>query len=181
LDLNDHSFTDSVKHQQEVFEKTFTDWYEGLYGYAFSMLKDQDAAAEVVQNVFCKIWEKRDELHVHTSVRSYLYGAVYHECINWMRQEKKSKDYRKQASHVRQWTEGTPASGKIEMDELERKLQQAMDALPDQCRAIFLLSRFGDLKYREIAEQLGIAVKTVEAQVSKALKFLRAALAGFIE
>jgi len=180
LDFNNHSFIDNVRWQ-EVFEKTFTDWYEGLYGYAFSMLKDQDTAAEVVQNVFCKIWEKRDGLYVHTSARAYLYGAVYHECINWMRQEKKSKDYRKQVLQGGQWTEGTPASGKVEMDELEKKIQQAMDMLPEQCRAIFLLSRFGNLKYREIAEQLGIAVKTVEAQVSKALKFLRQELTGFIE
>jgi RNA polymerase sigma-70 factor (ECF subfamily) len=76
--------------------------------------------------------------------------------------------------------QAAPASGKAELKELEAKLRDALSQLPDQCRAIFQLSRFGGLKYREIAEQLGLSVKTVEAQVSKALKHLRDQLADFL-
>ena len=72
------------------------------------------------------------------------------------------------------------ASDKVQLSQLEGRLQQVLDELPDQCRAIFQLSRFGELKYREIAEQLGISVKTVEAQMSKALKLLRLKLADFL-
>lgn len=72
------------------------------------------------------------------------------------------------------------ASDKAETGELEQRYQRALDELPDQCRAIFQLSRFSDLKYREIAEQLGLSVKTVEAQMSKALKLLRAKLADYL-
>jgi RNA polymerase sigma-70 factor (ECF subfamily) len=72
------------------------------------------------------------------------------------------------------------ASAKVELGELEKKLQQAINELPDQCRAIFCLSRYGELGYKEIAGQLGISVKTVEAQISKALKRLRKKLADFL-
>jgi RNA polymerase sigma-70 factor (ECF subfamily) len=76
--------------------------------------------------------------------------------------------------------QGIPAFGKAELKELEAKLQYALSQLPDQCRAIFQLSRFGGLKHREIAEQLGLSQKTVEAQVGKALKHLRDQLADFL-
>jgi RNA polymerase sigma-70 factor (ECF subfamily) len=72
------------------------------------------------------------------------------------------------------------ASDKVEAGELEARFQRALDELPKQCRAIFQLSRFSELKYREIAEQLGISVKTVEAQMGKALKLLRRQLADFL-
>ena len=72
------------------------------------------------------------------------------------------------------------AADKIQLGQLEGRLQQVLDELPDQCRAIFQLSRFGELKYREIAEQLGISVKTVESQMNKALKLLRLKLADFL-
>jgi RNA polymerase sigma-70 factor (ECF subfamily) len=158
---------------ESAFDALFTAWYGKLQAYAFSVLQNESQAEEVVQTVFCRIWEKRRQWRVHTSMKAYLYGSVYHQCMDGLR---RTKQVRKHQRHVLQSSteaQAAPASGKAELKELETRLQVALSQLPDQCRAIFQLSRFGGLKYREIAEQLGLSVKTVEAQVSKALKHLR--------
>ena len=164
----------------QAFEKVFTDWFGHLYAYAMSVVKDEETAEEVVQKVFCRIWEKRERLEVHTSLKAYLYGSVYHECMDWLRHRKRVETHRRQV--MRHGSQGSreSAADKVELGELEKKLQQAIHELPDQCRAIFCLSRYGELGYKEIAGQLGISVKTVEAQISKALKRLRKKLADFL-
>jgi RNA polymerase sigma-70 factor (ECF subfamily) len=185
LETNDLLFIGSVVQADgQAFEKLFNDWYGPLHAYACSVLKDEALAGEAVQAVFCRLWEKRDRLRVETSIKAYLYGSVYHECVNWMRREKSRRLYQsglllRLGRHAGRSPEN--ASDKAEAGELERRYRRALDELPMQCRAIFQLSRFSELKYREIAEQMGISVKTVEAQMSKALKLLRDKLADFLE
>jgi RNA polymerase sigma-70 factor (ECF subfamily) len=182
LELNDLSpISPLAQDYEQVVEKIFTGWFGNLYTYAFSMLRDEVMAEEVVQSVFCRIWEKKEQLQVHTSLKAYLYGSVYHECVNWLRQKKNIQRHR---VHVLRSSDGAAtdnAAGRAELGELEKKLRQALDELPEQCRNIFYLSRFGELKYREIAGLLNLSVKTVEAQMSKALKRLRRHLADFLE
>jgi RNA polymerase sigma-70 factor (ECF subfamily) len=181
LELNDlyHGRLLAPDYEQTV-ERMFTDWFGNLYTYAFSILEDEATAEEVVQSVFCKIWERREQLQVHTSLRSYIYGSVYHECMDILR---KKKNIQRHRVHVlRNGDRATDnAAGRVEMGELEQRLRQALDELPDQCRNIFNLSRFGELKYREIADLLGLSIKTVEAQMTKALKKLREKLVGYID
>jgi len=175
------NFIGLITHgDEQAFEKIFTDWYGSLHVYAFSMVKDDSQAREVVQSVFCRVWEKRGHLQVHSSLRAYLYGSVHHECVDWLRQQKHRQTHRSHMLHTVGSTAVENASDKVQLSQLEGRLQQVLDELPDQCRAIFQLSRFGELKYREIAEQLGISVKTVESQMSKALKLLRLKLADFL-
>lgn len=171
--------TGKLALSEQAFDTLFTDWFGKLYTYAFSVLQDASAAEEAVQSVFGKIWEKRAQLDVHTSLKAYLYGSVYHECMNALRHEQRKQAHRRHALYgARQVV--NDAHIKSEMGELEMRLKQAIEELPDQCRAIFQLSRFGELKYREIAEQLDLSVKTVEAQIAKALKHLRLKLADFL-
>jgi RNA polymerase sigma-70 factor (ECF subfamily) len=181
LEWSDLRLTGSiVQDDEQAFEQIFTGYYDSLYVYACSILKDNDWAGEAVQSVFCRIWERRAQLRVQTSLRAYLYGSVYHECVSWLRQERQRKIHRSHVLHGNGQGGVDHAAGKTQLGQLEQRLQQALDELPDQCRAIFQLSRFGELKYREIAEQLGLSVKTVEAQMSKALKLLREKLADFL-
>lgn len=181
MELSDLLVIEQIRAGDEsAFDALFTAWYSKLQAYAFSVLQNEVHAEEVVQTVFCRIWEKRRQWQVHTSMKAYLYGCVYHQCMDGLRRDKQVQKYQR---HVLQSSTGgqvAPASGKAELKELEAKLQYALSQLPDQCRAIFQLSRFGGLKYREIAEQLGVSVKTVEAQVSKALKHLRDQLTDFL-
>ena len=164
---------------ETAFDNLFTAWYGKLQAYAFSVLQNESQAEEVVQAVFCRIWEKRRQWAVQTSLKAYLYGSVYHRCIDGLRRNKNAQKYQR---HVLQHTEGqaAPASGKAELKELEAKLQHALSQLPDQCRAIFQLSRFGGLKYREIADLLGLSIKTVEANLCRALKHLRNQLTDYL-
>lgn len=165
---------------ESAFDALFTTWYGKLQAYAFSVLQNELQAEEVVQTVFCRIWEKRRQWQVHTSMKAYLYGSVYHQCMDGLRRAKQVRKYQRHVLQNNNEAQGAPASGKAELKELEIKLQYALSQLPDQCRAIFQLSRFGGLKYREIAEQLNLSVKTVEAQVSRALKHLRDQLIDFL-
>ena len=164
---------------EAAFDDLFTGWYGKLQAYAFSVLQNEAQAEEVVQAVFCRIWEKRRQWEVKTSMKAYLYGSVYHRCIDGLRRDKNAQKYQR---HMLQHSDGqvAPASGKAELKELEAKLQDALLQLPDQCRAIFQLSRFGGLKYREIADQLELSIKTVEANVSRALKHLRDQLTDYL-
>ena len=181
MELSDLSYIGLITGgSEQAFDKLFIDWFGELHAYAFSVLKDGTMAEEAIQSVFCKIWEKRKQLQVQGSLKAYLYGCVYHECMSWLRHEKHIKAYRSHVLRSGNRPVGEEASDKAELGELEIRLKQALDELPDQCRAIFQLSRFGGLKYKEIAEQLGLSVKTVEAQVSKALKELRNKLADYL-
>jgi len=182
LELSDFRLIDLIiQGDEQAFDTLFTDWFGKLHAYAFSVLGDDAMAEETVQSVFCRIWERRQQLQVHISVKAYLYGSVYHECMNWLRHEQHTKKHRRHIMHSAGHPVVENAAGKAELGELELRLKQALDELPDRCRAIFQLSRFGGLKYREIAEQLGLSVKTVEAQVGKALTQLRNKLADFLE
>jgi RNA polymerase sigma-70 factor (ECF subfamily) len=173
-----------VQADEQVFEKLFVDWHGPLHAYACSVLRDESLAGEAVQAVFSRLWERREQLKVQTSLKAYLYGCVYHECMTWMRREKGRRAYRSGVlARLGSEAGRSPdnAFDRVEAGELEQRFQWAMDELPERCRAIFQLSRFSGLKYREIADQLGISVKTVEAQMGKALKLLRAKLADYFE
>jgi RNA polymerase sigma-70 factor (ECF subfamily) len=174
-DLNSLSLS-----KQEDFEHLFAEWHDGLYHYACSLLKDSVAAEEVVQSVFCALWEKRERLKVNTSVKAYLFGSVYHGCVNWMRDMDSTRAFSFQVLRSHGEDMASHAANQVEFGELEQRLQQAMNELPDRCRAIFLLSRFSEMSYRDIALELNISVKTVEAQMSKALKHLRKRLAEYL-
>lgn len=136
-------------------------------------------AEEIVQNVFYKLWEKRDLLEIDTSPKAYLYKAVYHDCLNYIKHTKVKSAH---AMHVVRHTTGSVenSSGKLLQGELKGRIHTAMNELPEQCRTIFQMSRFEGLKYQEIADVMGLSVKTIENQMGKALRLLRQKLVEFL-
>lgn len=164
---------------QTEFEQLFKTHFKSLYAYAYTILKEETAAEEIVQNVFFKIWEKNKQPDIQTSLKAYLYKAVYHDSLNYLKHLAVRAKHKSRVMHDNK-EEGQPASGRLMLKELEEKLRDAMNALPEQCRTIFQMSRFDGLKYHEIANQLGISVKTVENQMGKALKLLRVKLIDFL-
>ncbi|ATP56645.1 RNA polymerase sigma-70 factor [Pedobacter ginsengisoli] len=153
--------------------------YKELHSYANIMLRDQDIAEEIVQSMFLKFWEKRELLNVQTSIKAYLYKCVYNDSLNYLKHQKVKTKYQDFTIHTMN-NHHEAASSRVELNELEFKLQEALNELPEHCRTIFQMSRFEELKYREIAEQLDLSIKTVENQMGKALKILRLKLADFI-
>lgn len=161
-----------------VFEQVFKEHYKNLHAYACSILKDSDEAEEMVQNVFYKLWEKRDKMSELQSVQAYLYRSVYNECMNYVKHEKVKQAHEAHAVH--QGNISTPMADAAEAKELETRIAEAMNSLPEQCRTIFQMSRFEELKYREIADKMGLSIKTIENQMGKALKILRTKLADYV-
>lgn len=165
-------------NDQSAFDAMFRLYYPALCRYAAGFTGgDRDEAEDIVQQTFVKLWEQRSLLDVRWSVRAYLYKMVHNRCLNRLRAIKTREKHREQM---------TPAQPPMEMpvvdldNDLQAKLQQALAKLPPQCRQVFELSRFEELKYREIADHLDISVKTVETQMGKALRILRMELSEFL-
>ena len=162
-----------------ILEKAFKTHFKGLHAYASTIVKDGIAAEEIVQQMFFKLWERKERITVNQSLAAYLYRAVYHDSLNYLKHEKVKQAYQNYAVH-HQTGYADRTADKLLLGELEQKLHAAMNELPEQCRTIFQMSRFEMLKYQEIADRLGIAVKTVENQVGKALRILRGKLVDFL-
>ncbi len=157
----------------------FKNYYQPLCRYANTFMNDSDEAEEIVQGSFITIWEKRQTIDITTSVKAYLYRAIRNACLNQIKHQKVKKLY---ADHElktgEKYSEATDQS--TLRDELENKIQAAIKTLPEQCRIIFQLSRFEELKYQEIADQMNLSVKTVENQMGKALKIMREQLRDYL-
>lgn len=161
----------------ETFEKVFHTYYSALVIYAKTILKDQNEAEDIVQQVFIIVWEKRSVIEVHTSLRAMLYKSVYNACLNRIKQLNVRNKYVADAQHTLQ---KVSVDEGIQQKELQSRIENALNALPEQCGKIFKLSRFEQLKYQEIADELGISVKTVENQMGKALKIMKEHLKDYL-
>jgi len=164
---------------ETAFEEVFIEHYKGLYSYACIMLKNEADAEEITQNVFVKFWEKRNALAIETSLKAYLYRMVHNDCLNRLKHLSVVRTVQNEKMYSMK-NESDNAEDKLAAEQLNDRLRNALRELPEQCRTIFQLSRFEDLKYREIAVQLGISEKTVENQMGKALKLLRMKLVDFL-
>ena len=166
-------------YDDHAFEQLFKAHFKALHSYASMMLYQDSHAEEIVQNMFVKLWEKRELLNVQISVKAYLYKCVHNDCLNYMKHIKIKAKYQDRAAFtMNDQTENT--SDKLVLGELQDRLQHALNELPEQCRTIFQMSRFEELKYREIADELGLSIKTVENQMGKALRILRVKLVDFL-
>ena len=169
----------TIPGEEAAFKALFGEHYKGMYSYACIILKDEEEAEEIVQNIFVRIWEKQTAIRIETSLKAYLYRTVYNDCMNHIKHRAVVLKFQKEKTHVMKNETGS-AEEKITSTELNEQLSNALHELPEQCRTVFQLSRFEDLKYREIAMQLNISEKTVENQMGKALKLLRMKLVEFL-
>lgn len=166
-------------YDEASFERLFKTHFKELHSYASVILQDDVVAEEIVQSMFLKLWEKRDRVTVQTSIRAYLYKCVYNDSLNYLKHLRVRANYEDHATYVMKDQSNHPVKT-VELKELESRISQALNDLPEQCRMIFQLSRFEELRYREIAERTGFSIKTVEKQMGKALKLLRLKLADFL-
>lgn len=180
MDLSEKQVLETIQSGNEsAFEMIFKAYYQPLCRYAYSFLEDKEEAEEVVQSAFITVWEKRKSIDIQTSLKSYLYRMVRNGCLNVIKHEKVKQQH---VAHELAVTEVSyeSVSQKVYATELEIKISEAMKVLPEQCRLVFQLSRFEELKYQEIADQLKISVKTVENHMGKALKIMREQLKEYL-
>lgn len=176
---DDKTLLEGLRRGDETaFDALFRAYYAPLCRYACSLADgDMDEAEDIVQQAFVRLWEQRDALDIAWSLRAYLYKTVHNRCLNRIRDAKTREQYK---IYNAQQMEQQEAHAHIPEPELVERLQRALATLPEQCRRIFELSRFEELKYREIADQLGISIKTVETQMGKALRLMRIQMADYL-
>lgn len=160
---------------QAVLKHYFDSYYAALCKHGLKYVRIAEVSEEIVQEVFVNFWERRLELNISGSVSSYLYGAVRYRCINYIRNQLPKEQAMTESVDI-------AAEADLEFDadlsdqRLKVRLRQAIDDLPEKCRAIFILAKEEGLTYREIAEELEVSEKTVENQMGIALRKLRSAL-----
>jgi len=176
---NENTLLEALRRGDEgVYDAVFRQYYAPLCGYACKLTDgDMDEAEDIVQQSFVKLWERHAQLEITWSLKAYLYKAVHNACLNRIRAVKAQTQY--QQFNARQ-LETNHVFSDDGSRELTERLQRAMNDLPPQCRNVFELSRFEELKYREIADHLNISIKTVETQMGKALRLLRLRLADYL-
>ena len=167
-----------IAFNQKQFEQLFKLHFSFLCNFARQFVQDPDTAQEIVQKVFITLWEKREELNPNLSIKSYLFTSVRNRCLNHLRDHKKyrSKVLDLECADFDVATE----ERHFEADELKLQIEAALNQLPDKCREVFEMSRFRQMKYKEIAEELDISQKTVEAHMRKAMQVLRENLRPFL-
>lgn len=158
-----------------AFETLFRSYHTALWQFARGFLKDNDEASDVVQQVFVLIWEKRTELNISSSLKSYLYTAIKNQCLKRLEKAGRTVLFETDEEESNSPAHNQPIEHAHAQD-LQKDILKAIEALPDRCRLIFRLSRFGHMSYQEIADALDISVKTVENQMGKALLLLRTRL-----
>lgn len=160
------------------FEKVFRHYYPLLCRYAMSFVKDMDQAHEVVQELFYQLWKNHKHLQIHSSLKAYLYRSTYNNCLQYIRKRNIEQVYQKKLSQ--QQNHPWSPLEVMHQQQVSEIIEQTLDSLPLRCRQIFKMSRFEGLKYREIADQLSISIKTVEANMGKALKTFRERLKDYV-
>ena len=169
----------SQSFDENRFEAMFKAEFRGLCIFAISYLKDSEAAKDIVHSAFVALWEKRETIDVTKSYKSYLTTTIKNKCLNYLRDNKK---FYSGLDNIEHYSDDyvVEQTNSLERDELDARIHSAINELPVRCKEIFELNRFEQLKYHEVAEKLGISIKTVESQMSKALQHLRNKLVDYL-
>ncbi|MBO6515732.1 MAG: RNA polymerase sigma-70 factor [Bacteroidia bacterium] len=163
---------------EKAFEEVFRTYYPELCRFAYKYVENQDVAEELVQELFYSLWAKLDAIDINTSIKSYLYSSVRNAAYNYFKRQKVADKY--VAHQMNHGAVVVAADQRLEVKELSNRIDKAIESLPDKCKQVFRLSRVENKKYKEIAEELDISIKTVENQMGKALKVLRKELGSYL-
>lgn len=180
MSSNDHKLIQGlVAGHESCYNTLFNDYYLVLTVYARKFLCDTDLAREIVQDMFVRLYESRNLLNNVTSLKGYLYRSVRNSCLNYI---KMNKIHNRHKENIRLDRSGSvhDLTEEIQESELEQRIFKIVSELPDRCRQIFRMSRVEGLKNDEIAGKFNISKRTVETQISKALKILRLELASYL-
>ncbi len=162
------------------FEKLFKSFYSPLCHYAYKFLKDMDVAEEIVQEFFYNYWKNRQTMDIQISIKSYMYRAIRNNSLKYIEHLKVVRKYEQNYIETNSDNPGI-VTNELEIKELNDIIEATLNELPERCSQIFKLSRFEGLKYNEIAEKLSISIKTVEANMGRALQLFRKNLKQYEE
>ncbi|OJJ20299.1 hypothetical protein BKI52_17700 [marine bacterium AO1-C] len=167
---------------QKVVQVLFDTYYASLCKTVNRIVHNTIITEDIVQDVFLKIWQKRNDLNIQISLKAYLHKMAINAALSHLRKKYNTSSIddatpQQMKKHAHKET----AVQNLEFQELETQVNGAINELPPKCREVFILSRYEEMSYKEIAQEMGISPKTVENQMSKALKHLRKRLAPYIK
>jgi RNA polymerase sigma-70 factor (ECF subfamily) len=154
------------------FESLFRSSYVSLVRYGRTLIKDDDTAEEIVQDLFFRLWQDKEKLQIESSLNGYLFRSVHNRCLHYIEHNKVVARHAEEMSYQQEESQESP-SDILNYKELQEKIARILEKLPARCGQIFTMSRFDGLKYTEIAEKLSVSIKTVEANMGRALKEFR--------
>ena len=171
---------DLLKEQPDVALKVLYDqYYNYICSVVYKMIGDSTLAEDLAQEVFVEVWKRRGSLDVNLSLRGYLRRIAVNKTLNHIRSKKMNFEEEDAILQVPSTENSTQKI--LEAEDLQKVINDSIDSLPNKCRVVFGLSRFEELSYKEISSELGISIKTVENQISKALKLVRKAVLDYEE
>jgi RNA polymerase sigma-70 factor (ECF subfamily) len=171
------------KGEKKAYEEIYSEFFGVLYHLCLQYLHQEKVAEEIVQDTFLKLWEIRETLNEQINIRSFLYTITKNNCLNHLRNQKISLKHQENMKYLEMQFnyEALEKLGNyIQFEELRNKIDDAISTLPSEIIETFRLSRFDEFSYKEIADQQGISIKTVEARISKALRILRVELKDYL-
>jgi RNA polymerase sigma-70 factor, ECF subfamily len=164
---------------EQAFEALFKKYYQLLLKVAKFVIEDSEQSEELVQDIFVNVWEKRSNVNPEASFKNYMITAVRNRCYNHIKAKKKTHSIDDDETWQEELVADSRTESRVNFNEMQRAIEVAIDKLPEQCKIIFQLSRYEGMSYKEIAEALDLAPKTVENQVGRALKMLRVELKDY--
>lgn len=167
------------KDSSQAMDLMFKLYYPMLCTAIAKILPDTHVAEDLAQDVFFDVWKKRDTLHINASLQAYLRRAATNKTLNYIRDRKIKWDDEDKIPMME--SASTSVTETLQGEDLKKLIDAAIDALPERCRLVFSLSRFEEMTYQEIANHLEISVKTVENQMTKALKMLKDAIGPYLK
>ena len=172
------------ENDKKVFKDIFNTYYQPLCHLSRYYIEDKDEANEVVQEAFIKLWEVRHELNPDSNLQNFLFTLVKNNCLNILKRKQILLKHHEKIRHreIQYQYESLNRINDdyLELNELKEKIDIAIKNLPEHCRIVFEMSRFDNMKNREIADTLGITQKAVEARMTKALRILRKELKDYL-
>ena len=166
-------YIDKIKKGDlSTYQDLYLDLFPRLSSFAFNYVNDKDAADDLVQDVFLKLWEKRKELNIHSSIKAFLYKSVKNTCLNHI---KKSAYDESKISEIQLFQMESMGDHYMLQEEVQSKLHKAIDNLPEKCKQVMLLT-LGEYSVNEIMDQMSITQNTIKTHKKKAYSILRQAL-----
>ncbi len=178
--MNDQVLIEGLGRRDKViFDYVFNCYYSSLCAFSVQYLSDRNAVEDLVQDFFVSLWLEAPQIQIKTSLKSYLFAAIRNRCFDFRKHHKVKEKYRAFVLFSAN-SDDSSFENYFAESELRQAIQKSLQKLPPRCREIFELSRLKGLSNQEISDQLGIAKRTVEIQISNSLKILRKELVEYL-